>query len=1411
MGSPARWIVLTPVALVLAILLVPSGALGAPSDRAVLAPVPSGGPVSWGTWVPIDYREPGMGLGVDRGSPVPPGTVLDLTLTLPFSHSEQLATLLDGLSQPGSPAYREYLSASEFDGEFGGSSESYDAWVEYASSQGAAEVQTYGDRATLTFQATPAEAGVMFHTSIEQYHDTLGQSFYAPATPPEVPQPLAVPGVYVDGLSSYSRYLITAEGSGHPVGGHPVGAVARTDAVRGYLAPVTLNGVQYQFASEYQIAYDQASLYQQYGYPTDMVAATILWSGNYTGPTVTTPYGTLTDNEAVGPFDPNDIYTFYNETIPTSEPWSSSPEPHSTVIGAPIDGAPEPGPLASWDQTNAVFENTLDLEDLGSMAPGSTIYNVYGSYPSNAELDQAFAYILSPNASTPGLANVSVISNSWGTPELNDTGWYQDLEEAQARGITVLAISGDSGDSSSSAWGIGNTWFPGSMAYDTFGDVAVGGTTNTLSSSTLSLLSQKVWYISDPSQGGPVGSSGGISPMFAEPAWQSNSSANSLIAGAGRGVPDIAAVANNSLMTYTYEGFQYRATNASVNSNYYFAWGTSIATPVEAGIVVEIDHVLEHGGNGWLGFLDPTLYPLASEEDAPLTDNGTIGFYAGPSYQSILPTLPLTDVEHGANALYAARAGYDLATGWGAIDAYNLTMYYLSLPPNPTPGRWTGVQAALNLSGLVVDSSYPGYGYAFYNASTQQNFFVANSLGAPMYWVQNVVYITGVPGDWQMNFTGWLVYPFYGLEGSLTLYEYDFPVQGLTEVPPVNFTFQTQIVPGAGFDDQQIEFSFGTPGASSLYLPAPGASFIIGNLSYNYSWDGVEYSNGPIPEPYGGPGGLDPQFGLVGGPGGYIGNYLPGTHASVQLEFSLGGPYLPGQTAAFDSSIDQTGESASNLTWTETNAGDPGLGEPATWAASYRNGASLQGVLESEPSVLPPAYNLTVSEQGLPDGSHWGIDIAGAGAFNGVAPAAIEAALLNGSYSYTADPPAGYAAVNGTGLVQVNGSPPAGILLTFVAIRYNVTVDESGLPDGTPWGFNTSARTFTAVAPASIVAALPDGSVTYNVTAGAGWTATPRNGTLTIAGTAIRLSVVFSAVPRYQVTFEESGLPSTDSWWVDADGLSVETAADLPVAIDLVDGTFPWTVSTTDPDWEGSPSNGSVTVAGSSQIVAVSFVAVEFPVTFEAAGLLAGDLWTVTAGGITSPNENSTQGFTLSLANGTYTYAPSSADPAYRATGGTLTVDGSPVTVRIPYAQVMFLVTLELSGLPSASTWSVTFNGSTGGALPASATASYLVPNGTYPYSIGVPSGYTASPGEGTVHVEGAAQQIVVAVHSTPAGSELLGLPGWAWAAGGVVVVAIGAVVLIRVGPPRRDRSGDPKPASPADGTRAPPSGPGGH
>jgi hypothetical protein len=1394
-----RWAVALPAVLVLSILVMPPGVAGSPAPP--LAPHAGAGPAAgdWAQWVPINYREPGLGLGSGAPGVVSPDTELQLTLSLPFSRTQELGAVLAGLDQASSPTYRQYLTAAEFDLEFGGSSEQYDAWGQYVGSAGATHLQTFGDRATLTFEATPAVADAIFHVSIGLYHDPAGRPYYAPGTTPEVPEPLSAPGLYVDGLSSYARYVIGSDAGGRPVRPPPAPTTRTPAQVAGYPAPVTLDGVQEQFTSDYQVAYDQLSLYQQYGYPTDAVAATILWSGNYTGASpVTTPYGNLTPGEGVGPFDPNDITTFYNETLPAGEPLP-------TVIAAPLDGAPSPGPLASWDGTNAGFENTIDLEDLGALAPGATIYNVYGPSPTFADLDQAFAYVLSPNASAPGLANVSVISNSWGAPEINDTGWYDDLQEAQARGITVLAISGDSGDSPVSSWGIGDAFYPGSMAYDDFGDVAVGGTTNTLSGSTLSLLTQRAWY--DASQpGGPVGSTGGTSALFPEPTWQSSTSASSQITDGARGVPDIAAIANNSLMTYTYEGYQFQATNASVNSDYYSSWGTSVATPVEAGIIADMDHVLEHDGSGWVGFLDPTLYPLASQEDAPLTNNATVGFYYGPAYSSILPTLPLSDVTKGGNHLYHAAAGYDLVTGWGAIDAYNLTMYYVARPSTPVPGQWLGVRAALNLTGLEVNSSYPGYGInTFFNASIQQNLVVADSLGAPIYWVQNVVYIYGVPGDWQMNFTGWLVYPWYGTEYPLTMYEYDFPETGVTEAPPVNFTFQTQILPGSGLSAQQIEFSFGTPGAPPLFLPAPGAAFVIGNFSYNYSWMGVNYSDGPFPAPYGGPGGLDPQFGLVGGPSGYIGNYGPQTSGTAALSFSFGGPYLPGLTQAFGESIDQTGEAASNLTWTQTSPGDPLMGIPSSWSAGYLDGSSEQGILESEPTSLPSTTNVTVEEQGLPDGLGWGITFAGVGEYTATAPGSLEVPLSNGTYSYAADPPAGYYATNGLGQVTVtgNGTPPL-VLVSFAVEMYNVTVNETGLPYGTGWWFNASVGSFSAIAPSEIVLMLPNGSYPYTPSAGAAWAAAPPTGVLVVAGSPRLVALVFGPAARYQVTFEESGLASADNWSVTIEGQVVSGAATAPLPFDLLDGGYQYVASTTDPEFAPTGSPGSVQVLGQPITVNVSFALVTFAVTFASAGLPSGNQWTVTVDGQTPGTTTVPAGRTVLLPNGTFDYASDTSDPAYVGIDGSVTVSGAPTNVTIPFDQILFLVTFQVSGLSAPNVWSVMFNGTTDPSLPAASSASFLVANGSYSYTVGVPSGYTATPSEGTVHVAGVDQQLVIAV--APQSTGVFGVPLWGWAAVGLlVVVAVAAAwVLLRRRPVRAPPEGSANGAPPSEAPAPP-------
>ncbi|EQD51484.1 hypothetical protein B1B_10999, partial [mine drainage metagenome] len=193
--------------------------------------------------------------------------------------------------------------------------------------------------------------------------------------------------------------------------------------VNGYLPPVQHGNGQLEYAPDLQVAYDEQSLFKNSGYPTNAVIATILSAG------CTIYTSGICPNVTAG-FDPSDVYAFFNETFP-------SDEPHPTVYGVPLQGAPPPGPSASYDVTGANVENTLDLEMVGSAAPGASIYNVYSSSSTVEGLDSAFAFILNPNASFSSLNQVSVISNSWATTDSNDSSWFQDLEEAQARGITV--------------------------------------------------------------------------------------------------------------------------------------------------------------------------------------------------------------------------------------------------------------------------------------------------------------------------------------------------------------------------------------------------------------------------------------------------------------------------------------------------------------------------------------------------------------------------------------------------------------------------------------------------------------------------------------------------------------------------------------------------------------------------------------------------------------------------------------------------------------------------------------------------------------------------------------------------------------------------------------------------------------
>ncbi len=1012
--GPATISVFLGLLLLTSLFLVPgSSAVSAPqAGGSASSPLPNPWSLNALRSAPlatVQDTEPGLGLhGATDMGPTSVPSILIL-VSFPIQHSGELAQFLRALSDPSSPLYHHYLTAAEFNGEYGGSATVYAAATTYFQSFGVGQFQAFADRLTLTFQASPAQIQAIFHTAIDEFTSS-GWTYFAPTGSPTLPAPLASAIASVEGLSSYSSFLIHAGSFGSMVQRSPAGHSTAVGTAAGYLEPVTINGIQLEYAPDFQIAYDEPSLFADSGYPTNEVIGTIFWSG-----CAITTSGTCPTSDLTGAFVPSDIYDFYNETLPAGEP-------HASVYGVPLNGAPPPGPSAGYDATGANGENTLDLEMAGSTAPGASIYNVYGPTPSEANLDNAFNYILNPT-NTPGLSNVNVISNSWGGIDGNDTAWYQDLQEAQARGISVLASSGDAGDNpSSSRWDGTNVDFPSSMAYDAFGVTAVGGTT-VLMNSNLELQSQVTWYISaaDTADGGPAGTSGGISTVFGEPSWQLDTSANSVIGGAGRGAPDIAAIANNTLVTMTIDGFQYLASNATSGGEFYDDWGTSVAAPLEAGIVAEIDHVLAAHGNGLLGFLNPQLYALANEEYAPLPSPAITGFDVTGTYVSPLPTLPLLDVTTGANYAYAAGPGYDLVTGWGSIDAYNYTMYFLTVSSTGVYGRLSGVEDVLTLDNLAVTSYFPnGTVNPYYNASIQQNFFLANSLGAPVYWIQNVIYIVDTPNGWFMNYTGWVIFPFYGLYSSLTIYEYNVPPGQYVSLPST-FDMETALETPAGFNAQYVTFSVG---ANTLTLPVPGAAYIIGSLAYTYSWQGVSYTNGPFPDnPT--PGGLAPQFGLVGGPSLGTGEFTSPTSGSLTARVLPYGAstYLAATTMAYEDNatceqsgtcIDQTGELAANLLWTPQSSGQ--------WMLGISSGSMLQGVLAYEPTGSS-TYSVTYTETGLPSGTIWSVT------FNSVTDSSTSSSIQftvisNGTYSFSVSS-TGYSASPASGSVAVNGASVA--------------------------------------------------------------------------------------------------------------------------------------------------------------------------------------------------------------------------------------------------------------------------------------------------------------------------------------------------------------------------------------------------
>ncbi len=312
--------------------------------------------------------------------------------------------------------------------------------------------------------------------------------------------------------------------------------------------------------------------------------------------------------------------------------------------------------LGKWafDKSNATQdgwaeETTLDVEYAHAIAPGATI-DLVETPVAETEGVTGFPQMMMAIKDVIDHEKVDVISQSFGATENTFPGFasrnYASIDrlryafqDAAKRHVTVLAASGDSGATNDKADGA--TLYPFRVVAWPSSDplvTSVGGTQLQLAQDGNKIRPDQVW---DDEYGA---GGGGQSAVFARPGYQNGVSS---VVGDTRGTPDISMSAAVSGGAWIYQSFE------PSGAGWEILGGTSEATPIFAGLVALASQQAGHP----LGNLGHALYTLGAQsrlKNGPLnpgildvtTGNNTFGNVAG----------------------YAARPGYDLASGWGTVD-----------------------------------------------------------------------------------------------------------------------------------------------------------------------------------------------------------------------------------------------------------------------------------------------------------------------------------------------------------------------------------------------------------------------------------------------------------------------------------------------------------------------------------------------------------------------------------------------------------------------------------------------------------------------------------------------------------------------------------------------------------------------
>jgi subtilase family serine protease len=568
---------------------------------------------------------------VERSKPegsVATGSKVSFDLSLSLRDASGAAALVKAISNPGSAQYRHYLTDAQWVATFAPSETavaSAEAWLR---SEGFKVGAVPSDRLFVAASGTAAQVEAAFGTTLGTF-EVKGQNVRLAESTLSIPKSIAgvVAGVVgvneeiaTNDLSTGAATVASQKNATADQEPPPPAAFRNPEPCSAYFGQRIDHAdnpaiyAPFTAPQAYDICgYSPQQLEGAYGLSSDISHGT---DGAGVGIAIVDAYDS--------PTLLSDAQHYFNENDPSIALSSSqffNDEPSS------VGNEAECGASGWYD------EQALDVEASHTMAPGADILFVGA--------DDCLDTSLLAAVNTAITSGASVVSDSWGD-DLGDllddaatkTAYDDTFMLADTTGVSVLFSSGDTGDNFQD-FGIAAPNYPPTSPFVT----AVGGTSLEVNSSNARAAEygwstgKQILCLSATTNCGSAttpydalafqaGSGGGTSYYYTQPYYQVGvvpsalALRNEALFGPTplRVEPDISMDADAS--TGMLIGLTQTFPNGSVRYSQFKEGGTSLASPLLAGVIADTDQVAGVS----VGFLNPTIYKVDLQSPAAFND-----------------------------------------------------------------------------------------------------------------------------------------------------------------------------------------------------------------------------------------------------------------------------------------------------------------------------------------------------------------------------------------------------------------------------------------------------------------------------------------------------------------------------------------------------------------------------------------------------------------------------------------------------------------------------------------------------------------------------------------------------------------------------------------------------------------------